>query len=71
MGTPRIIAACAALLFITLIVGWLWKAAGDEVRNQVERQNNAAGNNADRARSDFDACPAVLWDFETSRCRRP
>lgn len=71
MMSPRLIGAILALLAIALFIGWLWSAAGDATRNQVERQNNEAAKNSDDARSGFDACPVGLWDFASGRCKRP
>lgn len=71
MLNPRLIGALVALAIIALFIGWLWSTAGDVARNQVERQNNEAGNNSDDARGHYDTCPVGLWDFATGRCKRP
>lgn len=68
-STPRLIIFAAALLLFDLAVGWLWKTAGDSTLQSIERQDNAAGNNSDNARSRFDGCPVGMWDFATGKCR--
>lgn len=70
-STPRIIGALGILLTLVAIGGWFWKQAGDEARNKIERQNNEAGNASDDDRSRFDLCPVGMWDFGSSKCRRP
>ena len=73
LTTPRILGALGILLVLVLIAGWFWKQAGDDVRQSVERQNNEAGDQSDRARSDYDACidAAGLYDFGAHKCRGP
>ncbi|HEV7434614.1 MAG TPA: hypothetical protein VGO22_07060, partial [Pseudorhizobium sp.] len=55
-SSPRIIGALAILVILTLVVGWIWDKAGDDALNKIERQNNEAGDQSDRARDRYDLC---------------
>lgn len=70
LTSPRIVGAVAIVITLVLVVGWIWNKAGDDALNQVERQNNAAGNASDDHRSRFDACPDGMWDFGARKCAR-
>lgn len=69
LSTPRLIIGAVALLLLAFAIGWLWKTAGDSTLHSIERQDNAAGNNSDSARTRFDGCPVGMWDFATGKCR--
>jgi hypothetical protein len=68
-ATVKIAAVLAALSILGAFGIWFWKQAGNDARISIERQDNAAGNNADDARARFDACPVGLWDYGAGKCR--
>lgn len=59
----------AAASFVATGVILIDRNATDRAAIKTERQNNAAGNGADDARSRFDGCSGGMWDFGTGRCR--
>lgn len=71
MIDPR--AILVGLVLLSAVAGgiWLYRQGGESVVISIERQNNEAGNSADRGRDDFDLCPHGLWDFGAGKCRRP
>ncbi len=71
--TPRVIAALVILLAIVSALVWIYRQGGNDVRTAIERQNNEAGDQSDRARSDYDACVdgGGVYDFGARKCRRP
>ncbi|CAD7023097.1 hypothetical protein REJC140_00092 [Pseudorhizobium endolithicum] len=71
LKSPRIIGALAILIILALVVGWIWDKASDDALNQIERQNNEAGDASDDDRSRFDLCPDGMWDFGARKCRGP
>jgi hypothetical protein len=64
----RILGFAAILITLALVAGWIWNKAGDDALNNIERQNNEAGNASDNDRSRFDLCPDGLWDFGSRKC---
>lgn len=63
------VAVGAAILFILHLI----RADGAQsVRNEIERQNNEAAQDADTAKLSFDDCvgPGRMWDFGAGKCRR-
>lgn len=52
---------------------WFYTKGSDSHEIKVERQNNAAGDNSDKARTDYDLCVGSggVHDFATGKCRRP
>lgn len=66
----KITAAIVAFSILGAFGIWFWKQAGNDARISIERQDNAAGDNADDARARFDACPHGLWDYGAGKCRR-
>ncbi|NSY17279.1 hypothetical protein [Neorhizobium sp. AL 9.2.2] len=63
-------------LTVTAIIGaatWIYHAGGESKLNSIERQNNEAGNQSDRARGDYDVCidGGRVWDFGSGKCTRP
>jgi hypothetical protein len=70
LSSPRIIAAITALSFVVIVLAWIYRQGGDDVRTSIERQNNEAGRSADDVRSRFDLCPPGMWDFGAGKCRR-
>ncbi len=70
--TPRLIAAAAIFALVLASDAWIWQRAGDDVLNQIERQNNEAAQRADESALDYDACRDAnrLWDFRSGRCLR-
>ena len=68
-ATFKITAAIVALSILGAFAVWFWKQAGNDARISTERQDNAAGDNADDARSRFDACADGLWDYGAGKCR--
>ncbi|MBT9373128.1 hypothetical protein [Rhizobium sp. CSW-27] len=69
-ATVKIAAVLAALSILGAFGIWFWKQAGNDVRISIERQDNAAGDNADDARTRFDTCADGLWDYGAGKCRR-
>lgn len=63
------LSASAALTVVYL----LRKDAADSVRQAIERQNHAAGDQSDIARSEFDRCAdrGWVWSFRTGKCLGP
>lgn len=68
-ATVKIIAVSAVLFILGAFGVWFWKQASNDARISIERQDNAAGDNADDARSRFDTCPHGLWDYGAGKCR--
>lgn len=71
--TARLIAA--AVIFVVLAIGafWLVRSIQNSVLIKLERQNNAAGDASDQARSDYDRCrdDGGVYDFGALKCKRP
>ncbi|MQW32476.1 hypothetical protein CN221_21575 [Sinorhizobium meliloti] len=65
----RIIAAGAALSIVAVVLAWIYRQGGDDVRQSI-RQNNEAGRTADDVRSRFDLCPPGMWEVGAGKCRR-
>jgi hypothetical protein len=67
--------ALAILLLVTAGAVWLYRQGGESVLHSIERQNDAAGDASDQARSDYDRCvhpdSGGVYDFATGKCRRP
>ncbi|RVG94294.1 hypothetical protein CN221_16105 [Sinorhizobium meliloti] len=70
LSNPRIIAAVAVLSIVAVVLAWIYRQGGDDVRQSIERQNNEAGRTADDFRTRFDLCPNGMWDFGAGKCRR-
>ncbi|MDW9581893.1 hypothetical protein GOB17_19870 [Sinorhizobium meliloti] len=70
LSNPRIIAAVAVLSIVAVVLAWIYRQGGDDVRTSIERQNNEAGRTADDVRTRFDLCPPGMWDFGAGKCRR-
>lgn len=68
-ATVKIAAVLAALSILGAFGILFWKQAGNDARISIERQDNAAGGNADDARARFDACADGLWDYGAGKCR--
>lgn len=67
-----------AMIFAMFVAGclaaaWLYGKGGESVEIKIERQNNDAGDKSDQARTDYDSCRdgGGVFDFATSKCRRP
>jgi type II secretory pathway pseudopilin PulG len=64
------------LLIIIIALGlaalWVYQRGAEDVRNATERQNNAAGNQSDDARSRYDLCVdgGGVWDYGSGKCAR-
>lgn len=60
------VVAVMAIAFVRII----YKNGADSVRTSIERQNNAAGKQADDRALDYDACRDAgrLWNFGAGRC---
>ncbi len=64
-----VVVALVAATFVTTI----YKSGADSVRTSIERQNNAAGKQADDRALDYDACRDAgrMWNFGAGRCGGP
>ena len=69
----NLIVATAAIIAILGVFGWVYRKGGEGALNGVERQNNEAAGQSDRARARYDHCVerGGLYDFSTGKCRRP
>lgn len=69
---PRIIAGGLALAGILWLVAEIREDGAQSVTTKIERQNNASGDAASNARSDFDLCldRGGVWDYGAGKCRR-
>lgn len=68
-----VIGACLALLTVVWVAAEIKHAGRMAERERIERENDDAGDNADRARGDYDECIANggVFNFATRKCRRP
>lgn len=68
----RIIAGGLALAGIVWLVAEIREDGVRSVTTKIERQNNASGDAASNARSDFDLCldRGGVWDYGAGKCRR-
>ncbi|WP_296100400.1 hypothetical protein [uncultured Agrobacterium sp.] len=64
------LAAIAAASFVAAGVIVISRNATERTVIKIERQNNAAGDEADGARGQFDGCSGGVWDFGSGQCRR-
>ena len=62
----------AAGLVVIFIIQMIRDDGARSVRNEIERQNNEAAQNADTAKLSFDDCnpPGRLWNFAAGKCER-
>ncbi|QRY68210.1 hypothetical protein JVX98_07955 [Ensifer sp. PDNC004] len=69
---PRVIAGGLMLAGITWLVIEIREDGARSVTTKIERQNNASGDAASNARSDFDLCldRGGVWDYGAGKCRR-
>ncbi|MBP2462068.1 MULTISPECIES: hypothetical protein [unclassified Rhizobium] len=72
-STLRIIVIFAIVTAIIGAATWFYNAGGAGALNTIERQNNEAGEQSDRARSAYDVCidGGRLWDFRSGKCAGP
>lgn len=63
------IAALAAVALLAALFFLVDRRATERARENIERQDNAAADNADDARGRFDACAGGVWDFRAGQCR--
>lgn len=68
--TLYLLAAAAAASFVATGVIVISRNAKERTVIKIERQNNAAGDEADGARGSFDDCAGGVWDFGSGECRR-
>lgn len=61
------------VIAFTALGVWLYRTGGEAERIKIERQNNAAGNASDDARSAYALCVdgGGVFDFATSKCAGP
>lgn len=69
---PRIIAGGLALAGLIWLVAEIREDGARSVITKIERQNDASGDAASNARSDFDLCldRGGVWDYGAGKCRR-
>jgi hypothetical protein len=72
--TAKLFLGLAMLTAVAAAAAWFYRQGGESVRTTIERQNNAAGDASDQARSDYDRCvPPIgsgVYDFATGKCLR-
>ncbi|UTV37656.1 hypothetical protein MYG64_04890 [Ensifer adhaerens] len=70
---PRVIAGGLVLAGVIWLVAEIREDGARSVITKFERQNNASGDAASNARSDFDLCldRGGVWDYGAGKCRRP
>ncbi|WP_060530095.1 MULTISPECIES: hypothetical protein [unclassified Ensifer] len=68
----RIIAGGLALAGLIWLVAEIREDGARSVITKIERQNDASGDAASNARSDFDLCldRGGVWDYGAGKCRR-
>ena len=68
--TARLIIILAIIAALGSAAVWIYQQGGKAVVIETERQNNAAGNLSDKARSAYDKCSDAgrLYDFATGKC---
>lgn len=68
-----LIIATVSIVAILAAFGWVYRKGGQGALVGVERQNNDAAHQSDRARSDYDVCVdgGGVFDFGARKCRRP
>lgn len=71
--TLKVIAGIAAVGVIVFVLHKIRESGAESVRAAIERQNHEAGNAADEAVLDYDACRDAgrVWDFGSGRCIGP
>ncbi|QRY69093.1 hypothetical protein JVX98_12745 [Ensifer sp. PDNC004] len=69
---PRVVVGGLALAGLLWLVAEIRKDGARAVVTKIERQNNASGDAASNARSDFDLCldRGGVWDYGAGKCRR-
>ncbi len=69
---PRIIAGGLVLAGIVWLVAEIREDGAQSVITKIERQNDASGDAASNARSNFDLCldRGGVWDYGARKCRR-
>ncbi|WP_143348327.1 hypothetical protein [Ensifer adhaerens] len=68
----KLIGGVLVLAAITWLVVEIRRDATEDYKSSIERQNNASGDAASDARSDFDLCldRGGVWDYGAGKCRR-
>lgn len=67
------VAALAAVALIAAVIFLVDRRATDRALENTERQNNAAGNESERARSAYDVCVdgGGVWNYRAGQCGGP
>ncbi|MGR3452865.1 hypothetical protein [Pseudooceanicola sp.] len=67
-----LVAGGVTLALIAAAVIWLRHDAAEDVRNEIEEQNNEAGDAGDAAARDRRECvrSGGVWRFESGECAR-
>ncbi len=70
--SPKIVVGVLALAAITWLVIEIRRDAAEDYKSSIERKNNASGDAASDARSNFDLCldRGGVWDYGAGKCRR-
>lgn len=69
-SSARALIILAIIVALSLVALWIYRAGGEGVTNAVERRNNDAANQSDRARSDYDRCldGGGVWNSAAGKC---
>ncbi|MFK0273628.1 hypothetical protein ACIQUG_08130 [Ensifer sp. NPDC090286] len=69
---PRFVVSGLVLAGITWLVIEIRADGAQSVTTKIERQNNASGDAASNARSDFDLCldRGGVWNYGAGKCGR-
>lgn len=68
----KLLIGVALVAALGLVVQLVRYDGARSYQNQIERQNNDAGSNAESHRLSYDACRDAgrVWNFETGKCGR-
>ncbi|MET3662516.1 hypothetical protein [Aquamicrobium ahrensii] len=71
--TFRLILVGAVILAVIALVYVIREDGARSVTTKIERQNDAARNSADGARSAYDKCidAGGMWNFSAGKCEGP